>query len=571
MAQLPNNWILDNDAAISALHQILLFNGRALLLLLCCFILLRFFKVSASSRHFLMAMTIASMVLIPLFSKWIPAIDIIIDADQPVLLEALRNNSILTPTMGVGLNHPEASSHYAILFLLAYILVCMVLVLRVVLGNLKMLLLLKLSLPLTQSYWGNALRQHSRALGIKRKITIVHSPLIRSPSTWGALRPIIFIPSNATQWPDHLITSTLLHELAHIKRFDWLVQQLAKCVCAVYWINPFCWRAFQSLSSNAETACDDAAIVAGLHKTRYANDLLHVAEHVQQHISYHYAALNMAAENQAGQLSDRVLTILNPMARHTPMSKRNAFIIFFATICLLLPFASLRANFIERVHIVVPATIIKNGVATERGTLNKPYATTPSNITVALNLTTKNADPIRAGRPEFIIKPRIVTQLQTISTREIIDKLTKKYLKQSSPNTINRAQTYTKPLVVKSLKIQQSKVKKEQKIIETHFVTTPNSPEIQIRERAVALHLVVPKYPRRALSRGIEGEVTVEYSLDKFGKVINARIVSIGNSKVFNRTALKAIKNSVFSPSTLNGQPVAAMGLYEKYVFVLES
>ena len=83
--------------------------------------------------------------------------------------------------------------------------------------------------------------------------------------------------------------------------------------------------------------------------------------------------------------------------------------------------------------------------------------------------------------------------------------------------------------------------------------------------------MVIPEYPYRALTRGIEGEVIVEYSLDELGKVIEAEIVSAEPSTIFNRHVLKAIRSSTFNPRKIDGKPVPAEDLVEKYVFVLES
>lgn len=587
MTHAFNSWMLTDEAAKSALYQILLYNSRALLLLACCFVFIRLFKVSASSRHFLISLAIGSIILIPVFSAFIPAVDIIINTHQPVFLEALKGAA--TATLETGYTRIVPSTHYATSLFLLYIIISILLILKIGLDNLKMLALLKLSRPVHQAYWKNALQQHCQDLGIKRNVTIVHSSLVTSPSTWGAIRPIIFIPNNAIQWPDHLITSTLLHELAHIKRFDWLVQQLAKCICAVYWVNPICWKAFKNLDSNAETACDDIAIVTGLHKTQYANDLLHVAEHVYQHANYNYAALNMATAHKTCQLSDRVLAILNPEARHTPMSKHNAFVIFFAIVCLFLPFASMRANFIERVHISLPAATAELFTIAPEVT---PYSLVPENeknrtsstlTTVAINElpASVKAAPIKAQDNNTVVeseKPIVITHLQTISTSELIEKFAAEFIAKPIKRSSNQEKPKADPYISTHVKNEDlmagiAPASRSLEVMEppTNFFSAPSIPNFPIHEKAVVKNLAIPKYPRRALSRGIEGEVTVEYSLDEFGKVTSAKIVSTGVTKIFNRSALKALKKSTFSPRMLNGRPVVTRGLKEKYIFVLES
>ncbi len=84
------------------------------------------------------------------------------------------------------------------------------------------------------------------------------------PMTWGVLRPVILLPKDSLSWPRGRLQAVLLHELAHVRRRDSLVQSLALIVCALYWPNPLVWIAARALRREAEIAADDAAIVSGI-------------------------------------------------------------------------------------------------------------------------------------------------------------------------------------------------------------------------------------------------------------------------------------------------------------------
>jgi len=98
------------------------------------------------------------------------------------------------------------------------------------------------------------------------------------PITWGISRPVILLPKAATFWPRERLHAVLLHELAHIRRRDSLVQALSLAVCAVYWPNPLVWMGARALRREAEIAADDSVIVAGMKPSSYAGELVRLAD-----------------------------------------------------------------------------------------------------------------------------------------------------------------------------------------------------------------------------------------------------------------------------------------------------
>ena len=102
-----------------------------------------------------------------------------------------------------------------------------------------------------------------RRVGLRREIPILHSDQISCPVVWGPFRPVILIPvgyeksfrNDQLQW-------ALLHELAHIKRFDLLFVLLQRLVTILYWFNPAVWIANRWIDHLREFACDDLASLA---------------------------------------------------------------------------------------------------------------------------------------------------------------------------------------------------------------------------------------------------------------------------------------------------------------------
>src|SRR6185503_13599152 len=111
-------------------------------------------------------------------------------------------------------------------------------------------------------------------LGVRQPVRLERSAQATMPLTWGAWRPILLLPAEADNWSPARRRMVLLHELAHIRRWDWLTQMLAHAACAVYWFNPLVWLAARQMRIERERACDDLVLAAGAKASDYAEELL---------------------------------------------------------------------------------------------------------------------------------------------------------------------------------------------------------------------------------------------------------------------------------------------------------
>ena len=125
----------------------------------------------------------------------------------------------------------------------------------------------------------DALQQARRTLDCYPKVEVAISPSIGSPMALGILRPLIVFPADLVEkLSADKLALILMHELAHVRRWDNLTRLLHRLVAAVLFFHPAVWLCGRMLRREAEQACDDLVVCATGHSEAYARGLAHVAE-----------------------------------------------------------------------------------------------------------------------------------------------------------------------------------------------------------------------------------------------------------------------------------------------------
>ena len=117
----------------------------------------------------------------------------------------------------------------------------------------------------------------ARSLNIRRPVTLLQSDHPSLLFTWGHFRPVVILPRAASEWSADRARIVLCHELAHVRRGDWLALIAAEFLRAVYWFNPLAWMVAKRLRDESERACDDEVMAQGVEGTDYAAELLALA------------------------------------------------------------------------------------------------------------------------------------------------------------------------------------------------------------------------------------------------------------------------------------------------------
>ena len=119
----------------------------------------------------------------------------------------------------------------------------------------------------------------AQRFGLARVPCVVRSADVRMPAVFGMARPVLLLPEGFDLTSPGA-DAVLAHELAHIRRQDFLVQLAARTTLALLWWHPAAWLVYRELGTSAEEACDDWAIALTGSRRPYADSLLHWAETV---------------------------------------------------------------------------------------------------------------------------------------------------------------------------------------------------------------------------------------------------------------------------------------------------
>jgi beta-lactamase regulating signal transducer with metallopeptidase domain/peptidoglycan/xylan/chitin deacetylase (PgdA/CDA1 family) len=122
--------------------------------------------------------------------------------------------------------------------------------------------------------WQAALLNLSQRLGVKRVVRLCESVRIEVPTVIGFLKPVILVPASAlVGLSAPQLESLLAHELAHIRRHDFLFNLLQSIVETLLFFHPAVWWASRRMRVEREHCSDDLAVWACGDVLTYANAL----------------------------------------------------------------------------------------------------------------------------------------------------------------------------------------------------------------------------------------------------------------------------------------------------------
>ncbi|MBD8487941.1 M48 family metalloprotease [Echinicola sp. CAU 1574] len=186
-----------------------------------------------------------------------------------------------------------------------------------------------------------------------RKVKVLKSQLVNVPITYGIIKPVILIPAGLLlNTSPQQLEAIIAHELAHIKRYDYLINILQHCLEVFFFFHPCFWWINEIVRTERENACDDVVLGMGFSPQELAYGLAEVAEYA------HTATPEMAlaATGSTNPTLNRIKRIMGLQSRQEKLSP-------LITLTML-------------VSLVISASLVMGAIPSEKHEFSKEFLMT---------------------------------------------------------------------------------------------------------------------------------------------------------------------------------------------------
>lgn len=375
--------------------------------------------------------------------------------------------------------------------------------------------LLRRATPLPD--WQDSLASLCRSFGVCRRVRLLWSARVATPTLIGWLKPVILLPAGvALGFPAPQLELILAHELGHIRRWDYIVNLIQVALETALFYHPVVHWVSRDLRHEREICCDELVLRVTQGSPRIYARALAELEHMR-------ADTPLALAASGGVLLERVQRIAGvpstalaarPSARLLPLMMVS--LVVAAGLARQRPLADVRA-----VAEIADPWQVGDLIAPSAAPLQAAAEFMPTPTRAAPTVT---AGPVAAPLPALPL-PRLVRIPLAASPREL-----------AAVGDITPA--------------------------------APTPPEVEVTTvpapiaSPIALKIVQPIYPESALERGEQGVVVIEYMLDSDGGVRDSRVVEADPPRVFDAAAMQALRGWRYDPATVR------LGVHYRQTFV---
>ena len=244
------------------------------------FVLLALRRSAASSRYTVACLALATLVVLPVVTAAMHARElrtsgIRIDLAMPVFVSADGHPVAAiepAPSGGTGDSYVPAMTltgrwpdkrveEWSLIAVPLWLIGVMALSSRLVAGWLVVERIKRAAMQPVSEAWLSRVTMIANRLRVTRPVRIVESAVVSGPIVVGWFRPVILLPASAlTGLAPAQLEAVIAHELAHIRRHDYLVNLVQTAVETLLFYHPASWWISRQIRVEREHCCDDVAV-----------------------------------------------------------------------------------------------------------------------------------------------------------------------------------------------------------------------------------------------------------------------------------------------------------------------
>jgi TonB family protein len=349
--------------------------------------------------------------------------------------------------------------------------------------------------------WQTAVDRLKNVLGINKAIRLAVSAAITVPSVIGWLKPVILIPPSVlTGLTPTQMELILAHELAHIRRQDYLWNLLQVIVDTLLFYHPVVRWVSHHARIEREQCCDDIVVNLNGDAINYARALTEL-----ECLRAPHNAIILGADG--GHVINRIDRLIGLPATEIPPYS------------WLLPVIAL--------GLLITGSLASPAYRTQSlPAFVEQHIADAGQVTNAVDHTVQSPRHAALQRTDVAIATRRSAKLAIVRPIAAFDPVS------SIPHLSNTSAAPRAP------------------------VMAPTRAQPTERSGGEILERQTPHYPQYALERGISGSATVSFTLTADGEITHINVTHVQGSHLFGQAAVSALKHWKFTPVKINGKPV---------------
>ncbi|HKE56024.1 MAG TPA: TonB family protein [Pyrinomonadaceae bacterium] len=281
---------------------------------------------SPNSRYITSCLALALLAVMPLVTTWLLY-------SRPAPTRAVTGVAGVSEVISTAAAHLQPRSTlwlnwlrlWALQFWSVGVLLFSV---RLILGYKHAFTLRRRGSPSGESITGVVARL-TKIMGVPRRVRALMSSMAESPSVIGWLRPVILLPPATLMGLTSLqLEAIIAHEIAHIRRYDYLVNMVQMLVETLLFYHPAVWWISKRIRVERELCCDDLAV-------RFCGNALRYAKALTRLEKLRLSAPNVAMASTGGPLLYRIQRLVGVKGKEHGASRLPAILaIGIGALCL---------------------------------------------------------------------------------------------------------------------------------------------------------------------------------------------------------------------------------------------